>query len=273
MQPEAVKILLIGVSGLSLLVVSFIWYIFHLRRVAPPKLDPALLLTGPEADKRFSKLDGEANLYFVLVIACFCVLLYPVFYATYALRIMLLPRAVMTFPIGHEFLWFCAGITGVGLALIVSGSVIRRLLGDDGRWYLAYASVRRYGCDYERLCRGLGSAIIVVVLLLFPFGVNSYVQARDTAFVVHPFFALHESVHPYADIEGIDTANKFVAPNGRVRRGRDYVVRFKDGTHWVDRDMPSGDGYDHQRVIDMLAKRARVTINELPIFKTSDLYN
>lgn len=79
--------------------------------------------------------------------------------------------------------------------------------------------------------------------------------------------------YPYADIQGIETSAKFIAPNGRTRYERDYVVRFKDGSRWVAANLLSGDAYDRKRIADLLARRAGVTIVEVPIFKTSDVYD
>jgi hypothetical protein len=273
MQPEALKIIIIGVSAIALLSASFVGYIVHLKRVSPAKIDPSLQVAGIDADKRFTRLDGRANLIFVALTACFGVLAYLVFDVIYTLRLMLLPQAIMTFPISHAFLVFAAVFAGAGLACMIFCMLFRRLLGEDAHWYLSYVSIRRYGCDYERLCRGLGSAVIVLVVLMLPFGLNSYVQLRESGFATHPFFALQERVHLYSDIVSIDTAGKFIAPNGRTRHERDYVVRFKDGTRWVAGDLPSGNVYDRVRVAEALAKKSGMTIAEVGIFKTSDLYD
>jgi hypothetical protein len=273
MQPEGLKVIIIAIVATALLGASFVGYMAHLKRVAPATSDPAWQVTGADADKRFAKLDGRANLHFVALTACFGVMTYLAFDAMYALRVMLLPPAVMTFPISHAFLVLAAMFAGAGLACMVFCAWARRRWGEDARWYIAYVSVRRYECDYERLCRGLGSALVVLVVLMLPLGLNSYVQVRESGFAIHPFLALREQVHPYSDIDGIATSGKFIAPNGRTRNERDYVVHFKDGTRWVASNLPSGDVYDRVQVAETLARKAGVTIVEVPIFKTSDVYN
>lgn len=273
MQSEALKIMIIGVGAIALMLGGFIAYIAHLKRVAPPNNDPTLEVAGPDADKRFAKLDGRANLLFLLLSVVFAALAYLVIYATDVLRVRLLPNAIMTFPTSHGFLGLIAGFAGMGVASMVFGSVIRSRWGEDARWYLAYASVRRYGCDYERLCHGLGVTLVFMTVLALPLALNWYVQVRDKAFVIHPLFALHERVYAYSEIQSIETAGRFIAPNGRVRHERDYVIHFKDGSRWVAANLPSGDFYDRQRVTELLAQRAGVGITEVAIFKTSDLYD
>jgi hypothetical protein len=273
MQPEGLKVIIIAVIAMALFGASFVGYIAHLKKVAPAKSDPSWQVTGVDADKRFAKLDGRANLNFVALTACFGLMAYLAFDAIYALRVMLLPPAVMTFPISHAFLVLAALFAGAGVACMVFCAWARRRWGEDARWYISYVSVRRYECDYERLCRGLGSALVVLVLLMLPLGLNSYVQVRESGFAIHPFLALREQVHPYADIDGIATSAKFIAPNGRIRHERDYVVHFKDGTRWVASNLPSGEVYDRVQVAKTLAAKAGVTIVEVPIFKTSDVYN
>ena len=273
MQPEGLKVIIIGVIATALFGASFVGYIAHLKRVAPAINDPVLQVTGADADKRFAKLDGRANLYFVALTACFGVMTYLAFDAIHALRVMLLPQAVMTFPISHAFLVLAAMFAGAGVASMVFCAWTRRRWGEDARWYISYVSVRRYKCDYERLCRGLGFALVVLVVLMLPLGLNSYVQVRESGFAIHPFLALREQVHPYADIDGIATSAKFIAPNGRIRHERDYVVHYKDGTRWVASNLPSGNVYDRVQVAETLARKAGVTIIEVPIFKTGDVYN
>lgn len=273
MQPEALKILVIGVGAMVLFLGSIFGYIAYLKRVAPAASDATQDVTGSDADKRFAKLDGHANLLFMLLTLVCGVLAYLVVYAIDSVRVMLLPQALMTYPMSHAFLYMVAGVAGAGLASMMFAMVVRWRWGEDARWYLAYASVRRYGCNYERLCRGLGFGLVALAALALPLGLNVYVQVRDASFVVHPFFALHERVYAYGDIRSIETASKFIAPNGRIRDGRDYVVHFSDGGRWVAADLPSGDGYDRSQVVTLLAKRAGVTITEVPIFKTSDVYD
>lgn len=273
MQPEAIKVIVIGIVATALLIASFTGYIAHLKRVAPATDDSALQVRGAEADKRFVKLDGRANLVCVALTICFGVIAYLAIDAIYALRVMLLPQAIMSFPVTHAFLVLAAMFAGAGVACVVFCAWARRRWGEDASWYISYVSVRRYGCDYERLCRGLGCALLTLVVLMLPFGLNSYVQVRESGFAIHSFFALHEQVRPYADIEGIVTSGKFVAPNGRTRHERDYVVHFKDGTRWVASSLPSGSVYDRVQVADALARKAGVTIAEVPIFKTADVYD
>lgn len=273
MQAQALKIILMGVGGLVLLGAILVGYIRNLKRVAPVVNNPALEVQGADADKRFAKLDGKANLWFVLLTIGFGLLAYLLFDALLAVRVMVLPPALMTYAATHAILVLAAMFAGMGVAIIVFCAFFRRRLGDDARWYIYYASIRRYGCDYERLCRGLGYGVLLLVAVLLFLGVNTYVQVRETAFVVHPLLGLREQVHSFGDITGIDTSGKFVAPNGRIRRERDYVVHFKDGSRWVASNLPSGDAYDRKRLVDALAKRAGVTIVEVAVFSTSDVYD
>jgi len=273
MQPEVIKILGLGALVLALFIGSLFCYIAHLKRVAPAPRAAGPDFFGEDAKRRFAKLDMWANSVFVLLTLCFGVCFYLVLVPLLSWRASFLPPAELSFPISRWFAGIVAGFSGAGLGLYASMPVMMHLCSNDARWYATYVAVRRYGCDYSRLCRGLGTALVLLALLAVPLGLNFYVQVRSDSFVIHDFFAVDERTFSFSDIQSIETAPMFVAPNGRRRNDRNYIVHFKSGEKWISNSVPSGNGYDGKLVAELLSKKSGVVIKEIPIFSTSDLYD
>jgi hypothetical protein len=273
MQPQALKVIGLGVGATALFLCSVFAYIAYLKRVAPALSVEDADIYSKDGDRRFKKLDGRSNGVFLLLTICFGVAVFFLLRVVGQLRFAMLPPALMSFPISGAFFGLIAGFTGMGLAMAAFGPVSRYLWPEDTRWYSLYLSNRRYDCDYDRLCRGFGVGTILLALITLVLGLNCYVQVRNEALVVHHFFGLHEQVYPFTEIKSIETAPKFVAPNGRIRHDRDYIVDFKDGQKWIAGDLPSGDIYERGEVANLLSKKSGVAIKEIPIFYTSDLYD
>lgn len=245
----------------------------HVKRVAPAQSADDVDLDSDEAKKRFRKLDGRSNGIFLLLTIVFGVAIYFVLKLISQWRFSMLPPAIMSFPIGGFAFVVPAMFAGTGVAAMAFGPLHHRRWPEDAKWYSLYLSNKRYGCDYDRLCFNLGVAVLVLALAAVPECLNTYVQVRDDSFVVHPFFGLREHVYAATDVDSIKTAPKFVAPNGRVRYDRDYVVYFKNGDKWEARDLPSDSPYDERRVVEWLSEKSGVPITEISVFQTSDLYN
>jgi hypothetical protein len=113
--------------------------------------------------------------------------------------------------------------------------------------------------------------MMALAILPVPFGLDTCVQVRKDVLIVHPFFALHARHYPFSDVTGIVTAPKFVAPNGRIRHERDFVVHFTGGGRWIAGDLPSQSRRSRE-IIEMISKKSGVPIRRIPIFQTSDLY-
>jgi len=182
-----------------------------------------------------------------------------------------MPSAQLNYPAARDVWLVIASFAGMGIALMSVTQLMMHWWPADTRWYSTYLSIRRYQCDYERLCRGLGFAFALGAISFVPFALNWHAQVLSDSFVTHPFFGFHEVSHSFADIKQIDTAPEFTAPNGRTRHDRDFIVRFKDGSNWVASELPSGNYTDREKVAFMLSIESGVPIREVPIFRSSDL--
>lgn len=129
-------------------------------------------------------------------------------------------------------------------------------------FYSSYLSVRRYGCDYDRLCRGLSVPLFLVTTTGLALGINQYVQVRQDAIALHHFFSLHEQTYRYADVDRIETA---VTRLNKRQTGHDYIIVFHDGTSLdLYRELPSGGKSVRAEVASLVAKKAGVAIKEVP---------
>jgi hypothetical protein len=62
--------------------------------------------------------------------------------------------------------------------------------------------------------------IALSVILAF----QTYVTANARGLVIHPYFALRERSYGWADVQRISLVKSFRAPNGTIRRDRQYYV-------------------------------------------------
>lgn len=244
----------------------------HVRRAGamPPAED--IDFDSAESVKRRNKMDNLNNGTFLVLAIGFGTLAYYALRALARLRFALLPSAQLSFSASNWFLGVIAMFWGIGFAILFTCPLISSWDNNGERFYSAFLSQCRYHCNYDRLCRRLGIAIILLMLIPLSLGLNWYVQVRSNAFVFHPFIGVHEQVYRFSEIEAIITAPEFVAPNGRVRHERDFVVHFRNGKRWVASDLPSGDVYEREEVANLLSKKSGVPITETPIFQTGDLY-
>ena len=262
------------VGFLVLLCGSLLLYVRYLKRNVPmPSLQGIADIYGKEADRRFAKLDGRMNGLFVLFTVAAGMALFLLLRLFGQWRTAQLPPALLTFPVSSAFFALIAMFAGMGIAGCIVLPLAKRWWPESQTLYLAYASHRRYGCDYTRLCRGLFLGVTLLAAAGVPFGLNNYVQVRRDALVVHRMLALHERSHAFSEIDRILTAPAFVAPNGRIRHQRDYVVYFKDGSKWVAGDLPSGEEAERVQIAELLSKQSGVPIQQVPIFQTADLYD
>jgi hypothetical protein len=237
---------------------SFNAYIAHLKRVAPAPSVGSLDISSQDARKRFTKLDGRTNGFFLLLAMGVGTALYFVLHFIGGLRSAMLPPALMSFPISSAFFCLLALFLGVGIGAATTMPILRRWWPEDTAWYSTYLSVKRYGSDYDRLCHGMGMAVAALALLALPFGLNTYVQAREEGFVVHPFFGFHERTFAYSDIQGIEDAPRYTRNGTRWH----YIVTFKDGQTWDSDNMPSGGRYESKQLIQLLAHRAGIKVKK-----------
>lgn len=256
MQTE--NFLLIGLAiAFSVMVGgAFTGYISHLKRVAPVPDTADMEIYGQAADKRFKKLDVRSNGLFLLLAVGLGLPIFFILQLVERLRMALLPPAAVNIPMSGAFFGVVAIFSGMGLATAAFAWVARCCWSEDAHWYATYLSKRRYGCDFERLCRGVGIALIGLATLLLPLGLNCYVQARGSELAVHPFFGLHEQDHGYADIRAIVR----VPRPTRYGQVHDYVVQFADGTAWSTADLPSGGAWDGARIARLLSEKSGLAI-------------
>jgi hypothetical protein len=257
MKYRSLWVIAAGLLFNALVIGSFSAYIAHLKRVAPT----SSVIRGADFDsddskKRIAKLDIRTNGIFLLLAICMGALVYIVLHFIGNLRAMALPPALMSFSISSAFFGLLALFSGVGMAIATTAPTMRRWWPEDVDWYSSYLSVKRYGCDYERLCRGLGMVLVALMLILLPFGLNSYVQARDGVLAVHPFFGFYEKTFIYSDIQSIEDAPRATRYGYRWH----YVVSFKDGQAWDSDDLPSGGRYESTKLVELLANKSGVAI-------------
>lgn len=274
MHPEAQRVVLLGMGSTVLVLGSLAAYVGFLKRVAPPpSTDDPLIYQGRPADARFTRLDVRAKGQFFLLMMVSGAIGFVVLQVIARMRIELLPAAVLSYSMSPVFVALDAAGLGLGIAYMANAPFLRWRLPAEARWYFYYLSLRRYGCNYERLCRDVGRATVLLALMAFALGIHCYVQARRDAFVVMRLLDWHGQTHAYTDIRSIRTAPTMVATDGRLRHERDFEVLFNDGSVWMAGELPSGSLHDRVVVAQYLSRRSGVPIVEMQSLTMRDVTN
>ena len=176
----------------------------------------------------------------------------------------MLPAAEMSVLCSSPSLWqLVAFFAAIGLTALWSGPIMRTMWPDAGGFFSTYLSVRRYGCDHDKLCRGLSFPLVLIATVCFVLGSNSYVQARGSLIAERPFFSLHENTYEYSEIKSIETGET------RLGRGygRDYFIAFRDGTGFdFYKRLPSGGESERRKLAEVISKKSGVPITEVSRF-------
>jgi hypothetical protein len=212
-------------------------------------------LYSAEDRKRFAQLESLGKVIFLLSAIGVGTVAYFVLRAISSLRVMLLPQAAENVVAGGDVTIPIAMFVGVGVAGATYIPIMRRWWPEGGNWYLAYSSKRHHGGSYERFCSALGSVIVALGLVVFPFVLNWYVQARANGLAIHPFFAVQEKVFSYSEIQSIE----FSPVLNRGGYQNHFFLRLKDGQVLGPNDFPS-EGESQHKLMGYLSKKSGVPI-------------
>jgi hypothetical protein len=244
----------------------FVWgvsaYNNRLKRLAPPNEN--VDVRSPDAERRFARLNNLFVLYYLVLTVVFVVLMYAVSTQIATWCLSSLPTAELSIPAtGSSLSSLVALFSGMGLTAIASGPIMRLVWPVNGTFFSTYLSVRRYGCDHDRLCRGLSFPLLLIAAAVLAFGTNSYVQARSTVIAERSFLDVRESTYEYSNIKSIETGV------GRLGRGfgRDYFITFRDGTGFdFYRRLPSGGELERRRLAEIISRKTGIPIVEVKNF-------
>ena len=192
MTSEAILIKLAGSCLIALFLGAIGAYVRYLRQSAPLPSANGEDISSPAAIARFRTLDMRANGVFVCLTIALGAGMYYLLRGAATLEVASMQPAQLTYPAADAFWTVIALFAGIGIASTLVVPLMMRWWPADTRWYTTYLSIRRYQCDYERLCRGLGIAFALGAISFVPFALNWYTQVRGDAFVVHPLFGFHE---------------------------------------------------------------------------------
>lgn len=231
----------------------------YLQEAAPATED--MDVRSKDADQRFAQLN---NLFIPLIILVTILYMVPAYYIPklvgewWASR---LPQADLTILPSNSFYTFVALFLGFGLTTATFGLLTKTVWPEKGTFYSTYLSVRRYRCDYDRLCRGMSIPLFLIATTVLALGINQYVQARQDVLALHHFFALSEQTYKYSDVRRIETA---VTRLNTHQTGRDYLILFKDGSALdLYGELPSGWGSGRTELANIVAKKAGVSIEQV----------
>ena len=219
-------------------------------------------VSSAEADKRFAMLSDLSVIFYLVLTVGLVAVMYQAVTIVEHWFSSRLPAAEMSVigSSGNSRL-LVALFVGMGLAMLVSGPVMRILWPDAGGFFAAYLSVRRYKSDHDRLCRILSFPLVLIGAVVFAIDSNAYVQARGDVLVERPYLSTHEIAVPYSEIKAIQVS---VGPLGRGY-GRDYLVRFRDGSGFdFYGQLPSGGDEERKRFAEVLSRMSGVPITPYP---------
>lgn len=232
-------------------------YLVRRKRGLFTVLEGKISLQSAEDRQHFARLDGRARLTFLLLTMGAGSAAYFVLYAISIVRLMILPPAMISVVAERDVLASIAAVVGMGVATAILIPVMRYWWPEDTKWYLAYTSMREHSGGLERSYRVWGAFIVALALMPFPWALNWYVQARDVGLIVHPFFAVHEQLFRYSDIQSIE----IVAVRNRHGYQDRYFLGFKDGrTLEACNDLPFRDESDYTPLMQLLSKKSGVPI-------------
>lgn len=163
--------------------------------------------------------------------------------------------------------WF---IPAFFLALVVSALpvtvIARRLLGEQYTEYETYLQLK-HKMDLARVnrltCLATGWLVAIAVALLL----NWYILIRTDAFVLNSLFSLQEVVHPYSDVQALQTAPQFIGPGGNIVRRREFLIRFNDGSTWSTQQLPvTLSPAEKRAMVERVSALSGVPIEELKGF-------
>jgi len=218
-------------------------------------------VSSAEADRRFATLSNSSILFYVPLAAGSAALMYQVVAALARWFSSMLPAAEMSVVASRSACPVVALFFGFALTALVSGPLMRLLWPDAGGFFTAYLSARRYKSDHDRLCRIMSFPMVLIGATAFAITSNAYAQVRRDVFVNRPYFSASEVAIPYSEIKAIQVSV------GRLGRGygRDYLVRFRDGSGFdFYRQLPAGGDERRQRFAEALSKMSGVPITEYP---------
>lgn len=160
-----------------------------------------------------------------------------------------------------------SGLLGLISSIAPINAILRHLLRERYAEFVAYGNLR-HGFDGDAIEKpmylGFGGLAAIAVFMLG----NWYIVFGLEQIRFNPFLGVSEHVFTYQDVEAIETAPAFVAPNGRVVRRREYVVEFSDGTAWnTNADPSDASKADVAALIEAISERSGVPITELPLLR------
>ena len=146
----------------------------------------------------------------------------------------------------------------------------RLRLKDRYAEYLEYEN-RKNGFNGARASTfaliGSWLASLGMLFLLF----NWYFVFAPNQIRANRLFSLTESRYSYDDITAINSAPRFVAPNGKTRNRDVYSVRFSDGKSWFSNLSPCSSSFDSfTPMVEEISVRSGVKITRLPLMTKSD---
>lgn len=141
-----------------------------------------------------------------------------------AKRVSLLGPADFVLTPFRVFFATPAIIAGTLLAAIPLRLVLTAILGESEVDQVVSYSDKRQGINSNRLCRHLVYVMVPLVVASVLLGFQTYATANAKGLVIHPYFALRERSYGWTDVQRIALVKSFRAPNGTIRRDRQYYV-------------------------------------------------
>lgn len=246
--------------------------LFFLVKLFPASPSAVTALSMPELKAKYQKWLGIMGVLIFVITPPLAYFFYLALNALAAWSATFLPPAEVTFapmPAGY---W---GLPAIMLGLAGSGFVLlplyKWILGSRYPEFLAFWS-RDSKMDPIKANLFVLNIVVALALMGVVLGLRPYVQLRGDELAVKTYFSLGEHRYKIADIRRIRTAAHFIAPNGDTVARREYIVSFTGHRSWDTNYMPTEPDLATKRAfIETLAQRARVPIEEVPLFKKHEL--
>jgi hypothetical protein len=171
-----------------------------------------------------------------------------------------------------EFYWALPAMFLCILATIpASDLAARALLRDRHGEYLAYLQAKaRF--DLARVSRFLVVVVSAGCAVFVLLGLDWSVRLGADGLTLNRYFSVGAEQRAWREVTAIRTAPALVAPNGRLVRRREYVLRFSDGRTWSTNSLlaePSSE--EKRRFVDVVSERSGVAVEEVEVLRNDEL--
>jgi hypothetical protein len=247
-------------GGLSMLLV---------QRLFPPPLPVAVERPMAELRRDYNSWEIKLKFIFLGTAAASGLIIFEILSFVAAFLPSMHPSASIVLTPAGPILGMPALFSAIGVGQFPAWVILRSILKERYPEFLRYHALR------DRISPRAADMFLVAYLVLCGavavLIMSSNVRFTEDKLIVRPILSLLETTHRYSDIESIRTAARSIGPNGKVFKGREYAIRFKDGSSW-NTHLNAADASPEKKrdVANFVSAHAGVPLTEVDILTNEE---